>query len=284
MDDVLDLREEELREAATAVIDAAGDTPKEPFGIYFIRPASEESVLARALEQKVFLETFGNTPDLLQEEYGRYEPHSIFIVALDHARRLPAGMGRFTLPSELGYKTLHDIERFWHQDVDDVLARTGRPWDLDRVWDAGTFAVADDYRRNSTGGMVSLGLLAAVNRAMLLTGCNRFVTVLDVNVFTTFNELLYEAYEPFPGVEPLSYLDSPLSIPCFVDADRHAPMVAAADPFLHRVLYEGVGIETVVRNPSFGPVLALAGVAADLAVVRPSTSPAPAAADSGPGR
>lgn len=282
MVDVLDLREEELREAATAVIHAAGD-PEEPFGIYFIEPASEASVLARALEQKVFLKTFGNTPDLLDEEYGRYEPHSIFIVALDHARRLPAGMGRFTLPSELGYKTLHDIERFWHQDVDDVLARTGRPWDLHRVWDAGTFAVADDYRRNSTGGMVSLGLLAAVNRAMLLTGCNRFVTVLDVNVFRTFNELLYEAYEPFPGVEPLSYLDSPLSIPCFVDADRHAPMVAAADPFLHGVLYEGVGIEAVVRNPSFGPVLALAGVAPDLDVVRPGTSRAPAAADSAPG-
>lgn len=279
----LDLRRAELQELAQSLIEAAGN-PSEPFGVYFVPPDREESQLARSLEQDVFFRAFGNTPELLQAEYGCYEPSSIFIVALDHARRLPAGMGRFTLPSELGHKTLSDIERFWGQDVDDVLARTGRSWDLQRVWDAGTFAVADDYRRNSTGGIVSLALLAAVNRAMLLTDCNRFVTVLDVNVFRTFNELLVDAYEPFPGVEPMSYLDSPLSIPCFVDTDRHRPMVEAADPGLYRILYEGVGIEAVVRNPSFDPVLRAAGRVPRLDLVTPDTNPAPVAADSVPGR
>ena len=45
---------------------------------------------------------------------------------------------------------------------------------------------------------------------------------------------------------------------------RHAgypvPEVGIHRGRLHRILYEGVGIEAVVRNPSFGPVLALAGV------------------------
>jgi hypothetical protein len=268
----IELVRAELEEMATAVMGAAGG-PETPFGTYFILPEEPESELARAVEREVFDEWFGNSPELLDAEYRDWEPASIFIVVLDHARRLPAGMARFTLPSQLGFKTVEDLRTVWGEEPAAVLERSSADWDLTKTWDAQTLAVSGDYRRNATGGLVSLGLLQAANRALILSGGRLFITVLDVHVLRTFNELLHDAYEVFPGIEPVSYLDSPLSVPCFVDHERYEPALLEVDPGLHRIIFDGVGIESVVREASYAPALRRAGVEpVPAAVVTPSTS------------
>ena len=115
----------QLDELATALIEreGRGDTP---FGFYIVRADDPASELARSVEREVFYEFFGNTPDLLHEEYDPYESASLFLLMVDHLRRKPAAVLRMLLPSPAGFKSLNDIETHWGQPVDEVLARTGR--------------------------------------------------------------------------------------------------------------------------------------------------------------
>jgi hypothetical protein len=254
----LDLVQEELRELAGRVIEGAG-SPEEPFGLYTFLPGDPEAALARWVEQSVFDEFFGNSAELLDQEYGRYEPASFFMCVLDHRRRVPAGAARVTMASDLGLKTLADIESVWGQRLDEVLARTGRVWDLDRVWDAVTMAIAPDYRGKSTDGLLSLAMNSLGLRSLRACGGQDYVCVLDLEVLALFNAALHDAFIPFPGLEPMRYLDSPLSVPASTDLDDLERRLRATDPIMHGIMFEGVGLEAAVREMPWVPVLQRAG-------------------------
>jgi hypothetical protein len=236
----------------------AGD-PAQPFGLYVFLPDDPEAVLARHVEGEVFDEFFGNSAELLDAEYGRYEPSSFFISVLDHRRRLPAGAARVTMASELGLKTLADIEAVWGHPLDDVLARTGVEWDLGRVWDAVTIAVAPEYRGKSSDGLLSMSMLGVGTRALRACGGQTYVTVLDVEVLALFNSVLHEPFVAFPGVEPIRYLDSPLSVPAFVDIVAFEERLRGIDPVLYGIMFEGTGVESVVYESEWIPTLQRAG-------------------------
>ena len=89
-----------------------------PLGVYLFRSADPASELARHVERVVFMETFGNTPELLAKEYAPYEESSIFLCVVDHRRGLPAGTMRILLPSPAGFKTLDDAAPVWGEPVD----------------------------------------------------------------------------------------------------------------------------------------------------------------------
>src|SRR5579875_1985596 len=83
----------------------------EPFGVYVLRSEDPAAELGRSLERAVFLEAFGNTPELLEVEYSPYESASLFLVVVDHRRRLPAGVMRVICPGgPAGLKSLNDLE------------------------------------------------------------------------------------------------------------------------------------------------------------------------------
>ncbi len=251
----LDLVQEEMRELAGVLIDRAGG-PTETFGVYFVAPEEPESELARHVERTVFDEWFGNSPELLDAEYRSYEPASIFICVLDHRRRLPAGMGRVIVSSEHGFKTLQDIEGRWGDDLGDTLARTGRAWDLGQIWDFATIAVMPEYRGKATDGLIMLAMLQTGSQGLIMTGGRFMICVLDVNVWKYFNVTMHDAFEAYPGIEPIEYLDSPASIPTFVDFDWYGPHLLECDPPTHQMLLLDAGIEPVVRGPDWAPLLA----------------------------
>jgi hypothetical protein len=255
----LDLVQEEMRELATAVIEAAGDPP-EPFGQYVFRPEDPESELARYVEQVVFGEWFGNSRELLDTEYRPYDESTVFLSILDHRRRMPAGMARMTLPSPQGFKTLNDIDAVWGRSLPDVLAETGLDWDLSRVWDVLTIAVMSEYRGKATEGLLTLSILQFGSQGLLRTGGRFSITVLDLVVLDLVQAMIGEPYQRFPGIEPIRYLDSPASIPVFADFDEWMPRLAAKDPELHDLLFVNPGIAPVLTGPSWQKVLRLAGV------------------------
>jgi hypothetical protein len=255
----LDLVHEELREMATAVIEAAGN-PTEPFGHYVFRPDEPESELARHVEGVVFGEWFGNTRELLDAEYEPYDDSTVFLTILDHRRRLPAGMARMTLPSPAGFKTLNDIEAVWGHSLDRVLADTGLEWDLGRVWDVLTIAVMKDYRGKATEGLLTLSILQFGSQGLLHTGGRYSITVLDLVVLDLVQQMIGQPYQQFPGVEPVRYLDSPASIPVFADFEEWMPRLAASDPKLHDLLFVEPGIEGALRGPTWERVLDVAGL------------------------
>ena len=240
------LDREELRELGGRVVAAAG-RPSEPFGVYAFAADAPESELARHVEQDVFYEFFNNTPELLDAEYGPYEASTLFVCALDHRRRLPAGAIRLVLPSPAGLKSLGDVEPVWGQRIDDVLVRTSLRLDADRAWDVATLAVDSEYRGRATDGLVSLGLYQGVAQLALRCHVSWVVTILDLVVLNLLQRAMADPFQRFAGLEPMPYLDSPASLPVYCDLDAYFARLETADPSMYEILFEGRGLEAAVR-------------------------------------
>jgi hypothetical protein len=259
----IDLRRAEMGELVDHLVDAR--RPREPFGTYVVRSADPAAALGRHLEQSVFLDTFGDTPQLLGVEYAPYEGASVFFLVVDHGRRLPAGTMRVILPSSRGFKSLDDFARVWGKPADQVLGRLDRTWDLTRVWDFATLAVAPEYRGAAALGLVTQSLVQALTIVGRRWGARRYVAILDVPVLRMLQWRMGRPFDEFPELEARPYLGSPSSVAVWGDLATWDERLARADPVLHQVVFAGRGLEAVVSTPAWDEATA---VVADL-------SPAP---------
>jgi hypothetical protein len=254
----VDLIRAETEELTRAVV---GLDRAEPFGVYLFGATDPGSGLARAVERDVFWETFGNTPELLQQEYGPYDAASIFFCVVDHRRRIPVGMMRVIVPSAAGLKSLNDIATAWGQDPALAQARTGVSLPAATTWDVATLAVRKDYRGTAARGLVSLALYQRLNMAILRFGVTHLVAILDTKVLRVLQLQLHNMFHPFAGVEPQPYLDSPVSLPVWCDVRDHAVRLAAVDRVIYNILFDGEGLADAVAAPDWQPVdSALAGL------------------------
>ena len=226
-------------------VSAAGTSA--PLGVYVFHARDEASDLARHVERVVFMETFGNTPELLAKEYEPYDEASIFFCVVDHLRRVPAGAMRVLLPSAAGFKTLDDAEPVWGEPVTAMAARTGIEIDLARTWDIATLAVAPEYRGKATMGLVSMGLYQALALATPRCGIDWLVAILDVPVFRMIRWKLRMPMAGFAGVTAQPYLGSPASMPVWCNVSDTERRIAASDPDLHALYFDGVGMEPALR-------------------------------------
>ncbi len=220
----------------------------EPFGAYLFRVDEPGAELGRYLERTVFMEAFGNSPQLLADEYDRYEASSVFICVVDQMRRLPAGVMRVLLPSPAGFKSFDDIEAVWGEPASEVIERTGLALDPDRTWDIATLAVGGDYRGKATTGLVTMGLYQTLTLAARNCGIEWFVAILDMPVFRMIRWKLHMAFAGYKGVAAMPYLGSPASMPAWCDVNESERRLKAKDPDLHAILVEGTGLEPALRS------------------------------------
>jgi hypothetical protein len=237
------LKDPEVRALARRVTRASAC---QPFGAYIFHADEPGAELARHVEQSVFLETFGNTPDLLAREYGQYEASSLFICVLDHLREVPAGVMRVIRPSGAGFKSLNDIEPVWGEPAAVLIERTGLALDRSRTWDVATIAVQKEYRGAALGGLVSMGLYQTLTRAALLSGIDWFIAILDMPVFRMIRWKLCMIFAGFAEVAPLPYLGSVASLPAWCDVVDAERRLAERDAALHEVLVRGRGLEAAM--------------------------------------
>ena len=229
----------------THQVSASGAT--EPFGAYLFTHDEAGAELGRQLEREVFLEAFGNTTELLEQEYGPYERNSVFICVVDHLRDRPAGVMRVLLPSPAGFKSLNDIEEVWGEPAVALAERTGLDINPAATWDIATFAVAPEYRGKAARGLVSMGLYQTLTLAAHACGTEWFVAILDMPVFRMIRWKLRMIFAGYQGVAPRPYLGSPASIPAWCNVADAAQHLAAVDPELHAIVCRGVGLEAGVR-------------------------------------
>ncbi len=229
------------------VASVVGPRPEETFGAYLLARDEPGAELARAVERAVFLESFGNTPEMLASEYAPYEDSTVFACIIDHRRMLPVGMMRIVVPSPAGLKSLNDIESIWGQEINDVVERTAIPMDLDRTWDVATLAVMPDYRAKATGGLISMGLYQTLNLAALRCGMEWLIAVFDVPVFRLLSEVLCMSFAGFTGIHARPYLGSPASLPAWCNIAAADLRISETDPHLHAILFSGTGLETALR-------------------------------------
>jgi len=237
-----------LRELCEAVVTRRGRAGQ-PFGCYVIAGDRPEADLARSVERDVFLEYFGNTPELMDAEYGPFERTSVFLCVVDHRRLLPAGVMRLILPTPAGQKSMIDIDRCWGSDPADVLARAGVTADPAHVWDIATLAVAADYRGGGSEGLVSVALYQGAIQCALACGVEVFVAILDDVVLRLIDDRMGRPFGYFTGLAPKPYLDSPASLPVYVDVADYGRRLRESDPHVHALLFEGRGIEAAVATP-----------------------------------
>lgn len=246
---------EPLRDLTATYLRASGAAQTADFGVYAFTAADPFSELARHVERVVFYEYFGNTPELLAEQYGPYEANTIFFAVLDHRRQLPAGAVRMILPSPAGFKSLLDIETVWGQPLDDVLAETGLAFDHEHVWDGTTLSVASDYRGAATSNLVSLALFQAIFMAGQACDVRWMLGIADLIVLDFIQQRLSHPFQRFARLEPLPYLDSPASVPVYIDLPEYRARLSRTAPKMYDILFAGKGLEASVTAPDWAAVL-----------------------------
>jgi hypothetical protein len=222
-----------------------------PFGLYVLPADDPAAELARSVEREVFFEYFGNTEELLADEYAPFESASVFLCVVDHLRRRPAGTIRLILPSPAGFKSLIDLERAWDVAPAEVFERAGMSPDGRSMWDVATLAVTRDYRGAASSGLVSLGLYQGVNVLGHRLDTPFAVAILDLVVLELLNDSFHRPFSGFAGLEPKRYLDSPSSLPVFCDAHDYWSRLQLLDPEMFALICEGQGMETVISTPSW---------------------------------
>ena len=246
------MEDQELRRLTARVL---VPNATEPFGAYLFGASEPGADLGRHLESRVFLESFGNTTDLLAREYGPYEASSWFIVVVDHLRQLPVGVMRIVRPSPVGLKSLNDLQSVWGEAAEVVMRRTGLDFDQRKTWDIATLAVLSDYRHGTTGGLVTMGLYQTLSLAALISGIELFVAILDMPVFRILRWKLHMIFAGYRGLAPKPYLGSIASIPAWCDVAGSESRLAAVDPDLHAILCKGTGLEPVLRSADLSSIL-----------------------------
>ena len=226
--------------------EVVGPERAEPFGLYLFKSEDPGAELARHVEQQVFFETFGNTPELLAKEYLPYDDASIFLCVLDQRRHVPAAMMRIITPSAQGFKSLDDIPPVWGISVDEMFERTGIQTRPDRIWDIATIAAHPDYRGKAVMGLATLGLYQALAHISQGTRMETLVCILDMPVFRMMQSKLHLIFDRFVGVEPMPYLGSPASIPVWCSLASAKERIGQADRALHDILYVDNGVEAVL--------------------------------------
>jgi hypothetical protein len=248
------LDRDSLRQLTDSALATVGEPPA-PFGLYVFPARSPEAELARSIERTVFADFFGNSPELLDTEYGPYEETTYFLCVLDQRRRLPAGMTRLILPSKAGFKSLADIESVWGQSLEAVCARSGVSFDASLIFDVATIAVDAEYRGQATNGLVSLALYQGVVQTAVQLDLRWFVTVLDLVVLDLIQRVTFRPFQQYAGLEPISYLESPASLPVYCDVDEYRPRLRTTDESMHELLFDGSGLEAAVRPLTWTPLL-----------------------------
>lgn len=198
----------------------------------------EERDAARRVEAHVFLLAFGNTPQLMEREYGPYEARSRFVTVIDDENGAALGVARLIAAGDSPVKTLVDVAgEPWCLPVTDSLDAVGLA--PRTVWDVASLAVDPRYRAGRAGAEVSVALCHGIWRYARNCGVPGLVTILDDRVHRLVRALGLP-WHPMPGADSRPYLGSPASTPCVFDVRTAEQAVYAARPDLAPALDHGV--------------------------------------------
>lgn len=168
--------------------------------------------VARYIETAVFSKYFKNDAHVMSEQYGPYEDVSRFFLTIDQSNRQPVGALRVIENSEIGLKTLNDIEKILEDEenkdfepftVEEAMAHHGIA-SLDDTWDVLTAAVMPSYRETDA----AVQLYRALYTSALQNGINHFVSAVDTRPLKRMTRYLGIPFVPLMGSKPFSYLGS----------------------------------------------------------------------------
>ncbi len=209
-------------------------------------PAEEEA--ARVVEAQVFAESFGNTPEVMAQEYGRYADRSRFVVVIDDSDGSALGAARLVVPDPTGeLKTLTDVAGApWQLSVPDALSAAGLTGRL--VWDVATLAVDRRHRSGAARAEITLALCPGLYRYSRASGVDGWVTILDDRVLRLLR-VLGVPWTAMAGAGSRYYLGSPASTPCVCPTGTLEADVRARRPDLAPAMVDGA-LRSITLDPA----------------------------------
>lgn len=202
-------------------------------------PQGDELAAALACEADVFLDTFGNTTEEFELEYGPYESSTGFIAVLQDDGQAVA-MTRFIAPGPAGLKSLNDIGRPpW--DIDGLRSARAAGVDPDRTWDIATIAVRPGAGR---GGLCAGALYHGIISAAYANDIDYLVMIMDVNARKLLTALGMHT-QTLPGTHTAQYLGSVASTPIWADFDRGLEQQRIESPDAYRLVRQGIGLDGI---------------------------------------
>jgi hypothetical protein len=207
-------------------------------------PEADLLAAARDCEAEVFLRVYGNTRQQLEDEYGPYEPASVFIaLADDHGDVL--GACRLIRPTELGLKSLDDAARPpWSLDV----ARSARAarLDLTQTWDVTTLGCRRGLK--GAGRLASAALFHALVLTVRANEIRSAVMIIDERVRALLASAGMTGHT-LPGAQPARYLGSAASTPVYRHCDEAFDQQRITNPDAHRLFAQGIGLDGIAVPP-----------------------------------
>jgi hypothetical protein len=170
---------------------------------------SQFSDIARHIECKVFQESFaGNDAAFMTREYGPYERASTFFLSVERMTKTPIGALRIIRDSPAGFKTLNDIAGpdSPAQLTTTEVQRGHRIDAFGSVWDVGTVAILNEYRR--TGASASLQLYRGMYVTALKEGIDHLIAIIDKGPLLAMTDYLAIPFVPLCESSYFSYLGS----------------------------------------------------------------------------
>jgi hypothetical protein len=202
-------------------------------------PTGDELEAAKACEADVFLETYGNTTEQFDLEYGPYEDSTGFMTVLEADGRAVA-TARFIAPGPAGLKTLNDVSRPPWQ-VDGVRSARSAGVDIDRTWDIATIAVR---RGEGRGGLCAAALYHGIITAAYANGIDFIVMIMDSHARRLLASLSMQT-QALPGTSTGEYLGSPSSTPLWGHIHRAMEQQRQESPDAYRLIFQGIGLDGI---------------------------------------
>lgn len=228
------------------------------FCCYRLPGNSPYADIARTIECKVFDDFFGNSPDVMTEQYGPYESQSSFLLVVDRRAQRPAGAMRIiTTSPHRGLKTLEDIGQAPLYMPTSTVVEHHRISDLNRCWDVGSVAVLKDYRGQQYDHLISTTLYGRLHMQAVASGIEHFTAILDSHAFSQIVNVFGVPFVPIVDTRPFPYLGSESNLAAYCYVPSIPPMMSAhlemldvtlarsVRPYVRRLAY-GEGIPEVI--------------------------------------
>lgn len=202
-------------------------------------PVGEQLAAALRCEAQVFWETYGNTPEEFDIEYGPYEDATGYMAVFQDDGEAVA-TARFIAPGPAGLKTLNDVSRPPWQ-VDGLRSARAAGVDPAQTWDIATIAVR---RGAGRGGLCAGALYHGIVAAAFANNIEYIVMIMDSHA----RQLLIDlgmATQALPGTKTGEYLGSPSSTPLWANLHRMFERQRVENPDAYRLIYQGIGLDGI---------------------------------------
>ena len=206
-------------------------------------PSGDLLQAARSCEAAIFYQAYGNSPELLAQEYAAYEDNSVFVALADAGGEV-LGVVRLLAPGDR-QKTLDDLEAEpWSTDSQRSVAAARI--ELASTWDVATIGVQPGQKNSQT--RLAFALYHSLIVAARVNEASTFMAILDERARRLLDSVGITMHA-MPGASPMPYLGSRASTPVFC---RMAPMLDNQRrnfPDAYRLVTLGVGLEDVEVPP-----------------------------------